>query len=141
MKRFASYFLYTLLLAAIVCACNDSLDIVQDYGYRIETLPLPEKLKKGESVDLEFSIIREGFYKETVYKFRYFQSKGEGILSYQGKTVPMNRFQEIAGDNFVLAYQSTSEEQQQLEFVFENNYGRRMEYSVRFSNEQTKEEE
>jgi hypothetical protein len=33
MKKTLSYFLYTMLIACIVCACNDSLDIVQDYGY------------------------------------------------------------------------------------------------------------
>jgi hypothetical protein len=114
-------------------ACNDCLDIVQDYGYRIETLPLPEKLKPGETVDLEFSIVREGYYTGTAYRFRYFQSEGEGILSYKDKAVPVNRFQDIDSDNFVLVYQSLSENQQQrLDFVFENNFGRRMEYSISF---------
>jgi hypothetical protein len=42
MKKTLSYFLYTMLIACIVCACSDRLDIVQDYGYRIETLPLPK---------------------------------------------------------------------------------------------------
>jgi hypothetical protein len=126
-------------LAAIMLlalACNDSLDIIQDYGYYVETLPLPEKLKPGETVDLEFSIVREGYYKETAYKFRFFQSEGEGILSYKGKIVPVNRFQDIDGDNFVLSYQSLSENQQQrLDFVFENSFGRQTEYSISFSGE------
>ncbi|MDR2469356.1 MAG: DUF3872 domain-containing protein [Tannerella sp.] len=34
---------------------------------------------------LEFSIVREGYYSETAYKFRYFQSEGEGILTYRGR--------------------------------------------------------
>jgi hypothetical protein len=67
-----------MLIACIVCACSDRLDIVQDYGYRVETLPLPKKLVQGETVNLEFSIIREGYYSETAYKFRYFQNEGEG---------------------------------------------------------------
>lgn len=49
MKRFASYFLYTLLLAAVACACSgcsDDLDIRRDYLYCVETLPLPKSLKK-----------------------------------------------------------------------------------------------
>jgi hypothetical protein len=141
MKKTLSYFLYTLLLAAIVCACNDSLDIVQDYGYRIETLPLPAKLQPGETVDMEFSIVREGYYKEASYRFRYFQSEGEGILSYKGKALPVNRFQAIDSDNFVLTYQSLGDDQQQLDFVFaENTSGRQVAYSILFSGEQTEKE-
>jgi hypothetical protein len=140
MKKTLSYFLYTMLIASIVCACNDSLDIVQDYGYRIETLPLPKRIKQGETVALEFSIVREGYYKEAAYKFRYFQSGGEGLLSYNGKTVPVNRFQDISADSFVLTYQSLCDDQQQLDFVFEDSFGRRIEYTIAFSSEQTEKE-
>jgi hypothetical protein len=136
MKRILSNIFYTMLVASVVCACNDNLDIIQDYGYRIETLPLPKNLKQGETVDLEFSILREGFYTGTLYKFRYFQSEGEGLLSYKDKAVPMNRFQNIDSDNFVLVYQSLSENQQQrIDFVFENTFGRRVEYSITFGGE------
>jgi hypothetical protein len=141
MKRFGSYFLYTLLLAAIVCACNDDLNIIQNYGYRVETLPLPKSLKQSETVDLEFSIIPEGHYNEAAYKFRYFQSEGEGVLSYRNKAVPMNRFQKIASDDFVLSYTNHAEGQIQLDFVFENNFGRRVEYSIAFSGEQQAEKD
>jgi hypothetical protein len=129
-----------MLIACIVCACNDSLDIIQDYGYRVETLPLPKRIKPGETVALEFSILREGYYKEAAYKFRYFQSEGGGILNYRGKAVPMNRFQDIGSDNFVLTYQSLCDDQQQLDFVFEDSFGRRVEYSITFSSEQTEKE-
>jgi hypothetical protein len=140
MKKTLSYFLYTLLLAAIVCACNDSLDIVQDYGYRVETLPLPKRIKQGETITLEFSIVREGYYKEATYRFRYFQSEGEGLLNYKGKSVPVNRFQDISSDNFVLTYHALCDDQQQLDFVFEDSFGRRVEYSIAFSSEQTEKE-
>jgi hypothetical protein len=141
MKRLASYILYTLLLSAIVYACSDTPDVVQDYGYRVETLPLPKKLEKGKTVELEFSIIREGYYEGARYKFRYFQSAGEGILSYEGNIVPMNRFREIASDNFVLTYKCTGEEQQQLDFVFfEDTFGRRVEHVVTFAGGRTEKD-
>lgn len=140
MKKTLSYFLYTMLIACIVCACSDPLDIVQDYGYSIETLPLPGKLGKGETVALEFSIIREGQYTGTSFHFRYFQSKGTGILSHESQPLPMNRFQPIASDNFVLVYQCTCEEQQQLDFVFEDSFGRRVEYTITFTSERTEKE-
>jgi hypothetical protein len=140
MKKTLSYFLYTMLIACIVCACNDRLDIIQDYGYRVETLPLPKKIKQGETVALEFSIVREGYYKEATYKFRYFQSEGEGTVSYRGRALSVNRFQEIDSDNFVLTYHSLCDDQQQLDFVFEDSFGRQVEYTIAFSSEQVKEE-
>ena len=141
MKRFALYILYMLLLSVVVCACNDDLDIKQDYGYSIEILPLPKLLKQGQTVALEFSIIREGYYTGTSYKFRYFQSEGEGTLKNdKGKTLVMNRFHDIASDNFVLNYKCLVEEQQQLDFVFEDNFGKRVEYSVKFTGKRTQEE-
>jgi len=142
MKKTLAYLLYTMLIACIVCACNDRLDIIQDYGYSVETLPLPKTLKQGETVDLEFSIIREGNYSGTKYRFRYFQSDGEGQLSCNGKVIPVNRFQDVTSDNFVLTYRCLGSEQQQLDFVFENNFGRRVDYSITFdggSNDQTQE--
>jgi len=141
MKRFASYILYTLLLSVVVCACNDDLDIKQDYGYSIETLPLPKSLKQGQTVALEFSIIRQGYYTGTSYTFRYFQSEGEGMLKDEkGKTLAMNRFHSIASDNFVLTYKCLVEEQQQLDFVFEDNFGQRLEYTVKFTGAQSDED-
>ncbi|GHU57486.1 conjugal transfer protein [Bacteroidia bacterium] len=140
MKKTLSYFLYTMLIACIVCACSDSLDIVQDYGYRVETLPLPKSLKKGETVALEFSIVREGHYEGAEYRFRFFQSEGEGILSYKGKILPVNRFQEIKTDNFILTYTNSSDEQVQLDFVFEDSFNRRMEYSIAFAGSRTEKE-
>ncbi|KAA6310603.1 hypothetical protein EZS27_038118 [termite gut metagenome] len=142
MKRFAPYvlLLLLLLLGVMLCACNNELDIRQDYSYRIETLPLPKSLKKGESVALEFSILPEGNYSETSYKFRYFQSEGTGILTCKGQAVPMNRFEGIASDDFVLTYQSTCEQQQELDFVFENNFGRRVEYTITFTGKKTEKE-
>ncbi|MDR0506854.1 MAG: DUF3872 domain-containing protein [Dysgonamonadaceae bacterium] len=140
MKKTLSYFLYTMLVACIVCACNDRLDIIQDYGYSVETLPLPKKIKQGETIDLEFSIVREGFYTGASYKFRYFQSEGEGLLSYKGNNVPMNRFQNIDCDNFVLMYEAKCEGQQVLDFVFEDSFGKKVEYSIAFSGEKTEKE-
>ncbi|MPL89534.1 hypothetical protein SDC9_35570 [bioreactor metagenome] len=140
MKRFASTILYTLLLSAIVCACSDDLDIKQDYRFSVETLPLPKSLQKGETVALEFSIVREGHYEGTAYKFRYFQSEGTGTLTdSKGKSIPMNRFQPIASDDFVLIYTNMAEEQAQLDFVFEDNFGKRMEYTLTFTGKRTDE--
>jgi hypothetical protein len=141
MKHFISNIIPALLLLAAACACTDGLDIRQSYEYSIETLPLPKSLEKGETVALEFSIVREGYYTGTNYKFRYFQPEGKGKLTgYYGDDIPVNRFQHILSDNFVLYYESRCEEQQQLDFVFEDNFGQRVEYSITFGNRKPDDE-
>jgi hypothetical protein len=62
-------------------------------------------------------------------------------LTYRGKTVPVNRFQEIGSDNFVLAYQSLCDDRQQLDFVFENSFGRRLDCTVAFGGESVEKNE
>jgi hypothetical protein len=101
---------------------------------------LPKRIKESETVALEFSIVREGYYKEAAYRFRYFQSEGEGVLSYRGKAILVNHFQEISADNFVLTCQSLCDDRQQLDFVFKDSFGRQVEYSIIFSSEQTEKE-
>jgi hypothetical protein len=141
MKHFISNIICMLLLPTAVCACTDDLEIRQSYEYKIETLPLPKSLERGETVALEFSIVREGYYTGTSYKFRYFQSEGKGKLTgYYGDDIPVNRFQNILSDNFVLYYESRCEEQQQLDFVFEDNFGQRVEYSITFGNRKPDDE-
>jgi hypothetical protein len=140
MKKTATYLVCAMFVAGIAGACNDGLDIRQDYGYSVETLPLPASLERGEAVDLEFSILREGYYSETQYRFRYFVSEGEGTLTRGGKALPMNRFHDIAADDFVLTWQPSSDDAQRLDFVFEDSFGRRVEYTVEFSGERTEDE-
>lgn len=140
-KRAFAQITWLAAVMLLALACSGDIDIVQDYGYRVETLPLPKKLKQGETVGLEFSIIRDGFYSGTRYKFRYFQSQGQGLLSYKGNTVQVNRFRNIEADDFVLTYQSQSKDTQKLDFVFEDNSGRRVEYSISFDGEAAGTEE
>ncbi|MDR0429750.1 MAG: DUF3872 domain-containing protein [Tannerellaceae bacterium] len=141
MKKYFSYILFTLLLGAIACACSDNLSIRQSYTYSIGMLPLPSALENGEAVNLEFSIVREGYYEGTAYKFRYFQSAGKGVLTdSKGKSIPVNRFQDIPSDDFTLIYQCTGEEQQQLDFVFMDNFGQVVEYTIAFNSKRTEPE-
>jgi hypothetical protein len=140
-KRAFALITWLAAIMLLALACSGRLDIVQDYGYHVETLPLPGKLRQGETIDLEFSIIRDGYYTGTRYKFRYFQSKGQGILSYKGEAVPVNRFRDIEADNFVITYQSLCDDTQKLDFVFEDSSGSRVEYSISFDGEATDREE
>ena len=123
----------------ILCSCSSDLDIKQDYSFTVKTLPLPKRLSAGESVALEFTLVREKIYKEAYYSFRYFQSDGKGILTDdKGRALTMNRLHSLTNDVFTLLYQSACSESQQLDFVFVDNFGREVEYSVAFQNETPK---
>lgn len=43
---------YIVDALVLVTACNDSLDIQQAYPFTVETLPVPKKLKVGETVEI-----------------------------------------------------------------------------------------
>lgn len=130
---------YMILLLSVVlglCSCSSDLDIKQDYSFSVKTMPLPKKLKQGEIVALEFSLVREKIYKDAAYSFRYFQPDGKGVLTDDtGQKLVMNRLYRFKGDEFSLLYQSACSEAQQLDFVFIDSFGQELEYSVAFQNE------
>ncbi|MDD3995707.1 MAG: TraQ conjugal transfer family protein, partial [Bacilli bacterium] len=52
MKKTLAYFLYTLLLGAIVCACSDDLDINQVYTFDLVCMPVQKKIVQGETAEI-----------------------------------------------------------------------------------------
>ena len=67
---------YIVAALVLVTACNDSLDIQQAYPFSIETLPVPKKLKVGETAEIRCQLVRGGYYQPTTYQIRYFQPDG-----------------------------------------------------------------
>lgn len=63
------------------------------------------------------------------------------LTSSKGQIIPVNRFQPIASDDFVLTYTNLAEEQTQLDFVFEDNFGQRVEYTITFAGKRTDDKE
>ena len=78
---------YIVAALVLVTACNDSLDIQQAYPFSIETLPVPKKLKVGETAEIRCQLVREGYYQPTTYRIRYFQPDGKGKLEMDNGTV------------------------------------------------------
>ena len=71
---------YIVAALVLVCACNDGLDIQQAYPFTVETLPVPKKLKVGETAEIRCQLVRDGYYQPTTYQIRYFQPDGKGKL-------------------------------------------------------------
>ena len=140
MKKTISYFLYTLLLAAIVCACNDSLDITQSYAFDLQVMPYPKRIVQGETVEIRCQLVKEGDYQDTQYVIRYFQPDGKGELRLDDGRVltPNDRFP-LTNDVFRLYYTSLCTDQQNLDVYIQDNFGQVVQKTFGFQNESVKE--
>ena len=78
---------YIVAALVFVTACNDNLDIQQAYPFSIETLPVPKRLKVGETAEIRCQLVRGGYYQPTTYQIRYFQPDGKGKLEMDNGTV------------------------------------------------------
>lgn len=63
-------------------SCDDELDIQQSYPFTVEIMPVPNKVTKGETVEIRCEMIKEGEFAEALYTIRYFQFEGEGTLKW-----------------------------------------------------------
>ena len=54
---------YIMASLVLVAACNDGLDIQQAYPFTVETLPVPKKLKVGETAEIRCQLVRSGYYQ------------------------------------------------------------------------------
>jgi hypothetical protein len=125
-----------MLIACIVCACNDSLDITQKYAFDLRTMPYPKKIVRGETVELRLQIVKEGNYAGTKFFIRYFQTDGKGELKLDGGTVltPNDLFP-LTKETFRLYYTSQCTDQQNFDVYIEDNFGQVIQKTFSLSNE------
>lgn len=130
--------MYMLSLCAIVmfCRCsNDKLDIKQDYEFMVEHLPVPNQLRRGETVEIRCRIVKQGSWDRAAYSLRYFQPDGEGYLSDDaGTAFKPNELYDVPGDTFRLYYTSDCEVAQTVDIYFADNLGKTFTLSLSFSN-------
>jgi hypothetical protein len=136
MRKFLAYFLYTLLLGAIACACSDDIDIRQDYEFEVTHLPVQSKIKVGETAEIRFQLVRSGRWEDTRFYMRYFQPSGKGELrTADGMVFLPNDLYEMPEEIFRLYYTSGSTDQQVIDLYFLDSFGNMSTLSFTFSNE------
>ncbi len=138
MRKFASYLLYTILIAGIACACSDHLDIKQAYDFKVTTLPAPKKIKKGQTIEIRCELIRENKYDNAKYFLRYFQPDGKGELKMDDTVFLPNDSYVLKKESFRLYYTSQSEDQQVIDITFFDNFGKEYVLSFSFNNDNEK---
>lgn len=129
---------YLVFAFVLVCACSDSLDIKQDYDFSVETMPVQTKIAKGETAEIRCELKRTGRFDETKYTIRYFQTDGKGSLRMEvgAPFLPNDRYP-LTKELFRLYYTSESTDQQKIDVYVEDNFGKVVQLSFSFTNENT----
>lgn len=140
MRKIASYIIYTILIACIACACSDDIDIKQSYEFKVTNLPVPKKLKVGETAEIRCLLERSGRYDNAKYYLRYFQPDGKGTLRMDDGTVFLpNDTYELNKETFRLYYTSESEDQAVIDIYFWDYFGNSQALSFSFNNDNSEE--
>lgn len=107
---------------SILTSCSDDLDVQQSYPFTVETMPVPKRIVKGETVEIRCELKREGRFSNARYTIRYFQPDGEGKLRMDDGMVllPNDRYP-LDREVFRLYYTSECEDQQSIDIYFEDN--------------------
>ena len=145
MKKILSHILmgcYVMAAILFVGACNDDVDIQQSYPFHIETMPVPKKLKVGETAEIRCQLHRDGRFEETKYFIRYFQPDGAGTLKMSDGTVLLpNDLYPLTGETFRLYYTSASTDQQTIDVYVEDSFQQLVQLTFSFNNDSSKDEE
>ena len=133
-----------LLVAAVsftFASCDDDMDIQQSYPFTVETMPVPNKMTKGQTVEIRCELKKEGNFANTLHTIRYFQYEGEGTLRMDnGITFLPNDRYLLENDKFRLYYTSECNEAQNFIVVVEDNFGNSYELEFDFNNRNVKDE-
>ena len=120
----AAFFSATLvaLVAMALVSCDNEPEVQQAYPFTVETMPVPTRIVKGETVEVRCELKREGRFSDARYTIRYFQPDGKGTLRMDDGMVllPNDRYP-LDREVFRLYYTSECEEQQTIDIYFEDN--------------------
>ena len=134
-------FLFVGLMGCFLASCDDELDIQQSYPFTVETMPVPGKVTKGQTVEIRCEMKKEGNYANALYTIRYFQFEGEGTLKMDnGITFLPNDRYLLENEKFRLYYTSECSEVQNFIVVVEDNFGNAYELEFDFNNQNVKDE-
>ena len=144
-KRTSFFKAAALMLVAAVSftftSCDDDMDIQQSYPFTVETMPVPNKVTKGQTVEIRCEMKKEGNFANTLYTIRYFQYEGEGTLRMDnGITFLPNDRYLLENEKFRLYYTSECSEAQNFIVVVEDNFSNSYELEFDFNNRNVQDE-
>jgi len=137
------------LIAAMsftLVSCDDDMDIQQSYPFTVEVMPVPNKVVKGQTVEIRCELKKEGDFSGTLYTIRYFQFEGEGSLKMD------NGITFLPNDRYLLAHQKSQhaaaqrrwaagDEAHNFIVVVEDNFSNSYELEFDFNNRNVKDDD
>ena len=144
-KRTSIFKAVALCLIAVVSftlvSCDDDMDIQQSYPFTVEVMPVPNKVTKGQTVEIRCELKKEGDFAGTLYTIRYFQFEGEGKLKMDnGITFLPNDRYLLENEKFRLYYTAEGDEAHNFIVVVEDNFGNSFELEFDFNNRNVKDD-
>ena len=142
-KRISIFKALALCLFAAVSltavSCDDDMDIQQSYPFTVETVP--NKVTKGQTVEIRCELKRTGEFANTLYTIRYFQFEGEGTLKMAGGItfLPNDRYL-LENEKFRLYYTAQGDEAHNFIVVVEDNFKNSYELEFDFNNRNVKDD-
>ena len=122
------------LIAAMsftLVSCDDDMDI-----------PVPNKVVKGQTVEIRCELKKEGDFSGTLYTIRYFQFEGEGSLKMDnGITFLPNDRYLLENEKFRLYYTAAGDEAHNFIVVVEDNFSNSYELEFDFNNRNVKDDD
>lgn len=121
-KQNAFATIFSAMLATVVAialvSCDNDLDVQQGYPFTVETMPVPKRIVKGETVEIRCELKREGRFSDARYTVRYFQPDGKGSLRMDDGMVllPNDRYP-LDREVFRLYYTSECETNRVLTYI------------------------
>lgn len=142
-KRISKLLMCSYMVAAILAfvACDNELEVQQSYPFTIETMPVPKRVAKGETVEIRCKLKREGVYEEEAYTIRFFLFEGQGSLRMDKTTFLPNDRYPLTSDSFRLYYTAKSDGAHNFVVYIENKAGQIQELTFDFANENESEED
>ena len=134
--------LFLGLAVLLLSACSDEMEVQQSYPFKVENMPVPTRIIKGETVEIRCELKREGHFSDARYTIRYFQPDGKGSLKMEDGTVlkPNDRYL-LNEWKFRLYYTSQSgKESQTIDLYLEDNWGNMQQLTYDFNGKDTDEE-
>ena len=132
--------LFLSLTAFLFTACNDDMDVQQAYPFTVETMPVPTRIVKGETVEIRCELKREGRFSDARYTIRYFQPDGKGKLEMDNGTVFLpNDLYPLEKETFRLYYTSASTDQQTIDIYIIDSFGQMQQLTLSFNNDNSEE--
>ena len=135
--------LFLGLAVLLLSACSDEMEVQQSYPFKVENMPVPTRIVKGETVEIRCELKREGHFSDARYTIRYFQPDGKGTLRMDDGMVllPNDRYP-LDREVFRLYYTSECEDQQTIDIYFEDNSEPAQLYQLTFDfNNETEDED